>query len=169
MHMRKRSREAKDRAIADANANSNANAAPTMIDRAQAILVPTMRTKPPTKLDVSGMSESDLATLRRTDPFLYHSIPAVRRADLRGGDASPSAVRSSCEEASGSEAGNESLIVYRRSRLTTECHAGALLDEMLLDGLLDDDGAGASSPGFEPTDNLKALFGGHLDVAGPKQ
>ena len=54
-----------------------------------------------------------------------------------------------------SEASGANAIVSRRSRLTTECHAGVLLEEMMLG-----ESAGAS-PKFEPSGgDLAALFDG---------
>ena len=53
------------------------------------IRVPTKtssaETAPRAELDVSeGLSSDDLSTLRKTDPFMYYSIPGVRTAAIFG-------------------------------------------------------------------------------------
>lgn len=93
----------------------------------QTFRVPMAEPNPPAPagtIDLRKLSESDLRDLRRKDPFLYHSIPSVRRADLRGEDVDPSAVLSSA-------ASRENSIVSRKSRLSTECDLYTAMDDLL--------------------------------------
>lgn len=57
---------------------------------------------------------SDLAALKVGDPFLYHSIPAVKKAELEFREVDVSTLHDS---SSGS-----GCIVKRESKLTTEAH-----------------------------------------------
>mmetsp|Transcript_9933 Transcript_9933/g.17855 ORF Transcript_9933/g.17855 Transcript_9933/m.17855 type:complete len:118 (+) Transcript_9933:107-460(+) len=41
--------------------------------------IPDVKTK---TLDIKNLSEDDLKSLRKNDPFLYHSIPGIRRAAI---------------------------------------------------------------------------------------
>lgn len=72
-------------------------------------------------IDVRNLSQGELGALKKQDPFLYHSIPAAHRAALclESGDISKAI-----------ESGP--AIVYRKSRITTECHHSVLLEEDIL-------------------------------------
>lgn len=146
---------------------------PTTMERTQAILVPTIRTKPSKELDIGRMSESDLERLRRTDPFMYHSIPAKYRANLslertdpsRAASSVASSVASSArEEASSDDASSRSssgsVVVRRRSQLTTEFH-----DSVHLKDLIEDEGFAPRDVPVPP--DLAALFGSPSDVQVP--
>jgi hypothetical protein len=50
------------------------------------IVIPTFREERPRSLDVSSLTQSELAKLKTEDPFMYFSIPAVRIAELSGND-----------------------------------------------------------------------------------
>ena len=41
-------------------------------------------------IDVKDLSEEDLQSLRKEDPFMYYSIPAIRMATISGKDIYPS-------------------------------------------------------------------------------
>ena len=41
-------------------------------------------------IDVKELSEEDLQSLRKEDPFMYYSIPAIRMATIHGKDIDPS-------------------------------------------------------------------------------
>ena len=41
-------------------------------------------------IDVKDLSEEDLQSLRKEDPFMYYSIPAIRMATIYGKDIDPS-------------------------------------------------------------------------------
>lgn len=75
--------------------------------------------------EVLGMSQDTLEALRRQNPFLYHSIPAVHKASM------------ALEEFHLSEETETSpVIVSRKTRLTTECHSNLHAEEILHDGEL---------------------------------
>ena len=40
-------------------------------------------------IDVKDLSEEDLQSLRKEDPFMYYSIPAIRMATIHGKDIDP--------------------------------------------------------------------------------
>jgi hypothetical protein len=50
------------------------------------IVIPTFREERPRSLDVTSLTQSELAKLKTEDPFMYFSIPAVRIAELSGND-----------------------------------------------------------------------------------
>jgi hypothetical protein len=50
------------------------------------IVIPTFREERPRSLDVSSLTQSELAKLKTEDPFMYFSIPAVRIAELLSGN-----------------------------------------------------------------------------------
>jgi hypothetical protein len=51
---------------------------------ARSFTFPTFREERPRSLDVSSLTQSELAKLKTEDPFMYFSIPAVRIAELSG-------------------------------------------------------------------------------------
>ena len=61
----------------------------------QSICAPSGKFAPPRtrSVDVDSLSEADLASLRKSDPFMYHSIPAVHRATLSIKDVDPADVK----------------------------------------------------------------------------
>ena len=110
------------------------------------------------ELDISNFSLSDLESLHDEDPFMYYSIPGVRRAavsleDLvcsdvnalirRGGGQALSPCRITTSSLS-SNVGESSSFqatttkISRQSRISFECHGIVLMEDLLLkDG--DDD------------------------------
>ena len=76
----------------------------------------------PIEIDISTLSAEDLQSLKQDDPFLYYSIPVVRRAAFSRDepDMSPTSVRGS-------------TIVKRRTRVSYECHTDLLMDDLLGD------------------------------------
>eukprot|EP00986_Skeletonema_menzelii_P012521 scaffold6934_cov125-Skeletonema_menzelii.AAC.1 len=90
-------------------------------------------------IDTSLIKEEDLKTLKKQDPFLYFSIPAVRTAAhlsrdvdmscLKGGVRSPNASSPSKLKSA------PSTKVERKSCISFECHA-----DLILEGLIDDMG-----------------------------
>ena len=126
----------------------------TSTDVIRVLVVPTIMHKPQQKqeIDIKQMSANDLDTLRRKDPFLYHSIPQVNKATLSiktvdhskvlkdtastlqassspSDDASSSSSSSSCS--------TNTMIVSRKTRITTEVAPSMLLDELIYDEGLD--------------------------------
>ena len=134
------------------------DAAATVIHR-QNFIVPTIAIhKKNQELDVATLSLNDLASIHDEDPFMYYSIPGVRRAavsleDLdrsdvnalirRGGGQALSPCRITTSSLS-SNVGESSSFqatttkISRQSRISFECHGIVLMEDLLLkDG--DDD------------------------------
>ena len=77
----------------------------------------------PIEVDISTLSAEDLQSLKREDPFLYYSIPAVRRAalfNLEEPDVSESSL-------------GDSTTVKRCTRVSFECHTDLLMEDLLGD------------------------------------
>ena len=117
-----------------------------------------MRIKQKIELDISQMSQSDLKSLQKSDPFMYHSIPAVYRANLSLESFDHLQMASSLA----SEASRSSSVVHRKSRLTTECH-----DSLLLQDLLEDEELVPQE--FELPAELAALLGSSSGGSGCKR
>lgn len=77
----------------------------------------------PIEVDISTLSAEDLQSLKREDPFLYYSIPAVRRAALFNLEE-PDMSESSLED---------STTVKRCTRVSFECHTDLLMEDLLGD------------------------------------
>ena len=122
----------------------------TSTDVIRVLVVPTIMHKPQQKqeVDIRQMSAHDLDTLRRKDPFLYHSIPQVNKATLSvktidhskvlKDTASTHASSSSSDESSSSSSSTcstNTMIVSRKTRITTEVAPSLLLDELIYGGL----------------------------------
>ncbi|KAL3773078.1 hypothetical protein ACHAW5_007293 [Stephanodiscus triporus] len=69
------------------------------------------------------LSENDLQTLQTQDSFMYHSIPAVHKATI------------TLQEVDNAETflSQESSVVTRKSRLSTECHMSLMMKEFFGD------------------------------------
>jgi hypothetical protein len=96
-------------------------------------------------IDTRNLTEEDLKTLRKQDPFLYFSIPAVRTATLLSRDVDMASLqggqcsrRASCPSRIDSTPPTK---VERRTCISFECHTDLLLedcfDEMANDDELD--------------------------------
>ncbi|KAK1746273.1 hypothetical protein QTG54_002880 [Skeletonema marinoi] len=84
------------------------------------ILVPTFPDKKDEEeLDLQSLTEEDLKLLKKTDPFLYYSIPGVNKAAL------------SLKKVDHSKA-SQSTKVTRKARLSFECHPSLAMDELLV-------------------------------------
>ena len=80
------------------------------------------------------MNEDDLKLLKSQDPFLYHSIPSVNKAKLTIKPIDHTRV---IQDATALES---SSMISRRTRVSTECHATLILDDLILmDELLSTD------------------------------
>ena len=91
-------------------------------------------------IDTSLLNEEDLQTLKRQDPFLYYSIPAVltatqlrRDVDMSRLNGGMSSLKVSYPSRIGSASSNTSTTVERKSRISFECHTDAIME-----GLIDD-------------------------------
>ena len=76
----------------------------------------------PIEIDISRFTAEKLQSLKQDDPFLYYSIPAVRRAtfNLAEPDMSDASLK-------------EQTTVKRRTRVSFECHTDLLLDDLMED------------------------------------
>ena len=79
------------------------------------------------EIDISRFSAEDLQSLKEDDAFLYYSLPAVRRSELKL--AEPDMSDSSLEDPT---------TVKRRTRVSFECHTDLLLDD-LMEGFEDEE------------------------------
>lgn len=114
--------------------------------------VPTNKEKLTDEIDLRQLSESDIASLQKQDPFMYHSIPAVYKARLNLEKIDHSKVVPS-------DTSNASSIVTRKTRVSTERHEGLFLnDDLRVDDTM-------SVEEFEISQELIDLFG----VSGNKQ
>ena len=76
----------------------------------------------PIEIDIDALTTEDLQSLKQDDPFLYYSIPVVRRAEF------------SLEEPDMSHSNFKgSTTVKRRTRVSYECHTDLLMDDLLED------------------------------------
>ena len=107
-----------------------------------------VKTKPPQTssaadeqrhIDISSITtSSDLDTLSKVDPFLYHSIPSIYKSKL------------SCELVDHSQVIHEEhrhnvlSSIQRKTRMSTECHSILLLEDLLVDGTSIDGGIASS-------------------------
>ena len=90
-----------------------------------------VKTKPPQTsaadeqrhIDISSItSSSDLDTLSKVDPFLYHSIPSIYKSKLL------------CEQVIHEDHRHHvSSSIQRKTRMSTECHSILLLKDLLVD------------------------------------
>jgi len=81
----------------------------------------------PPQIDISKLNEDDLKLLKTQDPFLYHSIPSVNKAKL---NIKPIDYTRVIQDASATTL-ESSAIISRRTRVSTECHATLILDDLM--------------------------------------
>jgi hypothetical protein len=101
------------------------------------ILIPTAtapeaEVRPKIVIDTSDLNDQDLDLLKKQDPFLYYSIPAVRTAAVvHSRDIDMSAIQ-----------GQDSRRVERQSRISFECHTDLLMGDLFetLDDMAGDRG-----------------------------
>ncbi|KAL3793819.1 hypothetical protein HJC23_006179 [Cyclotella cryptica] len=99
-----------------------------MRDQHQTILVPTFSSEPrkTKQIDVSKLTEGDIQSLQKDDPFMYYSIPGISEAELLRETVDYSNL-SSLIQGDGSCSG----VVSRRSRLSTECDYAVLFKDLM--------------------------------------
>ena len=85
---------------------------------------PQQQTK---EINVKQLNEDELKLLKKQDPFLYYSIPAVKKAKLA--NVKPIDHTEVLKEATRSSG---SGIVSRRTRVSTECAPSMLLDDLMM-------------------------------------
>lgn len=76
--------------------------------------------KPKKVIDTTDLNVEDIESLKKSDPFLYFSIPAVREATVHNRDIDLSNLRD-CQ----------SSRVERCSRISFECHTDLLMEEFM--------------------------------------
>lgn len=87
------------------------------------MFIPTFQQVNHQELDLRCLSLADVQTLRTQDPFMYHSIPAVHKATLAllELDYAKNALTQA------------SSLVSRKTRISTECHASLLMEDLFDD------------------------------------
>ena len=110
----------KNQLSADASSSSSSSSRYETVQRATAPCAPE-----PIEIDIGNLSTEDLQSLKQDDPFLYYSIPAVRRAALNLEEPDVSAL-SSGESTS-------TITVKRCTRVSFECHTDVLMEDLLGD------------------------------------
>lgn len=99
-------------------------------------------------VDTRNLTEDDLKRLKKEDPFLYFSIPAVRTATLLNRDVEMSSLkngrcsrRASCPSPSRqTKSSTVTTKVERRSCISFECHTDLIVEEIFdFDEMADDD------------------------------
>ena len=100
----------------------------------------TLTEKKKKAIDTSYLNEEDLQTLKKHDPFLYYSIPAVRTAthlgrnvDISRLNDGMSSLKLSYPSSQIKSAPSTPTKVERQSRISFECHT-----DVILEGLIDD-------------------------------
>jgi len=86
--------------------------------------IPTKGPSEPKKviLNTSSLNEENLKSLKQEDPFLYYSIPSVRRAAVFGN-------KCTTDVSSLQQSTNSSWVeVQRRSCISFECHTDLILE-----------------------------------------
>jgi hypothetical protein len=97
---------------------------------------------------LSDMTPKDLDDLKTRDPFMYHSIPAVREASLLHKDVDGSILTSH----------GASNVVKRQKRITFECHS----DKLFIDDMLSSNAQDHNNDGEGTEDGLYSYLA-HLE------
>ena len=104
------------------NDSSNRSAPPVAVTSAfsSTISCPTFPEDRPNKIivDVANLNVEDIQALKKSDPFLYFSIPAVYKAAVYNREIDLSTLQDS-----------HSRRVERRSCISFECHPDLLMEE----------------------------------------
>mmetsp|Transcript_27816 Transcript_27816/g.47282 ORF Transcript_27816/g.47282 Transcript_27816/m.47282 type:complete len:145 (+) Transcript_27816:146-580(+) len=97
-----------------------------MANQPYTVRVPTATTtKHEARIDLRELSETDLDSLQRNDPFMYNSIPLVYKSNLQLEGTN------NAELAEKVNADLAESIVSRKSRLSTESHMSVLIEDFL--------------------------------------
>ena len=90
------------------------------------------------EIDTSKLSQEDLRSLQKSDPFLYYSIPSIRRSSYLFGNGNDDDISSHDNEdstfpkqAEQEQTKRRKSIVQRTSRISTEAHPGLIYDDIL--------------------------------------
>ena len=92
--------------------------------------------KEPKKIDLSLLELGDLALLKKDDPFMYHSIPAVQSATLSLRNVNHAELledfwSDGARTPGGGGGGSGSSIVTKRTQLATEAHPSVAIEDLL--------------------------------------
>jgi hypothetical protein len=84
-------------------------------------------------MNIRDITSSDLPILKKNDPFMYYSIPFIRKATLHFKEINVAALTMSTsdETKGGSTERSSKNQVTRQSRMTFECHPDLLLDGLM--------------------------------------
>jgi hypothetical protein len=84
-------------------------------------------------MNIRDITSSDLPALKKNDPFMYYSIPFIRKATLDFKEINVAALTmSTSDETKGRSTDRSSKNqVTRQSRMTFECHPDLLLDGLM--------------------------------------
>ena len=122
------------------------------------VLVPDDEEIDRKEIDIRSLTDQDLCKLKTEDPFLYYSIPSIKRKSYLFDESNDvDAIKSSTSRRSSLPADFRSRqdalyqdvledtrrresIVRRTSRLSTEAHPSLIFEEMMLHELLELDG-----------------------------
>lgn len=128
----------------------------------EVLRVPTFKAVAPRaiEIDVSKLDEAELRTLKKKDPFLYHSIPAVHKATLSLNDVDCANIKSQPEDAPKAC----SAKVLRKTRLSTESHMSVLLEDLIYN---DELFRAEFQEHEEDTEDLESVLNGLLRGRGP--
>eukprot|EP00985_Skeletonema_marinoi_P003569 scaffold1542_cov143-Skeletonema_marinoi.AAC.18 len=77
--------------------------------------------RPKKSIDTANLNAQDIESLKKSDPFLYYSIPAVHKAAIHNREIDLPALH----------ADSHSSRVERRSRISFECHTDLLMEEFM--------------------------------------
>eukprot|EP00581_Thalassiosira_minuscula_P007890 CAMPEP_0183706770 /NCGR_PEP_ID=MMETSP0737-20130205/3517_1 /TAXON_ID=385413 /ORGANISM="Thalassiosira miniscula, Strain CCMP1093" /LENGTH=122 /DNA_ID=CAMNT_0025934271 /DNA_START=97 /DNA_END=465 /DNA_ORIENTATION=+ len=86
--------------------------------------------KPAAEIDLRELSEDDLNSLQKKDPFMYHSIPSIHQAKLLNKEIDHSKLVPSENYVDNADDLTSSM-VSRKSRISTECHMSVMMEELL--------------------------------------
>lgn len=102
--------------------------------------VPTFREKPVETIEISSLTSSEIAELKEKDPFMYYSIPAVRKSAMRSQEVDysligggPSSSSSTTSQDGSRKSRKISQTIIKKRRLSMEMHPDALMEELLND------------------------------------
>ena len=105
-------------------------------------------------IDTTNLSEEDLQALKKQDPFLYYSIPKIRNTVLRSSaanaDVTTQTQRNQNQKSADSRRASRpsqvesssSAMVERKSCISFECHTDLLLEDLMDDTELFENGDG---------------------------
>ena len=96
---------------------------PSAFNESMTIQCPTIFEKTSTKqIDTRRLNSSDVAALKTSDPFMFYSVPTLRRASFLHRD-----VDDPCDDQGPTDG---SSVVKRQTRVSTECHPDVAMEDL---------------------------------------